>query len=73
MENSANLEDFEYFSDNSYFVHKPSEFMLDGDYVLLFEDEQIINLFKAATTSFLTKDVLESMRDIVRENEQQRV
>ena len=71
MSKSATIEDFEYIPLKSYFVHSESDFMLDGDFVLLFEDKQIADLFRAATTQNLTKEVLEQMREIVREHEEQ--
>jgi hypothetical protein len=69
MTSKTTIEDFEFFTDKSYFVHSPSDFMLDGDYVLLFGDKEVMNLFHAATTATLSKEVLEQMREIVRENE----
>jgi hypothetical protein len=70
MLNDVKIEDFEFVSDKSYFIHTSSDFMLDGDYVLLFEDSQVMDLFRAATTQTLPKDVLEQMREVVRQNEE---
>lgn len=73
MTTEAKIDDFEYVVVKSYFVHTPSDFMLDGDYVLLFDDKQVTDLFHAATTQILTKEVLEQLREIVREHEQETV
>jgi hypothetical protein len=70
MNTKVTIDDFEYVPVKSYFVHTSSDFMLDGDFVLLFDDKQVTELFRAATTQTLTKDVLEKMREIVRENEE---
>lgn len=64
------IEDFEYNQEKSYFVYKPNDFMLDGDFVLLFDDEKIINIFQSTTVDSLTPKVVEQMRDVVRENEE---
>ena len=63
------LEDFSYDAEEDAYVHEPTGFMLDSDFILLFEDEIINNLFKVVTGGEeIPTEILEVLRAKIEEN-----
>ena len=65
--------DFEYNIEQNLFVHNESDFMLDGDFVLLFDDAMVSSLFFGATGCEISSTTLEDLRAIVREHTEEQV
>jgi hypothetical protein len=67
-EKTCIASDFTYSVDNYLFVHNPTDFMLDADFVLLFEDQTVINIFNGSTGYSLSPETLADLRSIVLEH-----
>lgn len=66
------VEDFEYNTEESFFTHKPSDFRLDCDFILLFDYENIKRLFAVSSGDYeLNTDVVEQLRVQIREHRDQ--
>ena len=63
------LEDFTYNAEEDAYVHEPTGFMLDSDFILLFENEIINNLFKVVTKGEeIPEEILTQLRAKIEEN-----
>lgn len=57
--------DFVFNDEEKFLTHQNSGLMLDYDFIVLFEDEQINNLVEPITGEKIPEDVLENMREII--------
>lgn len=57
--------DFVFNDEEKFLTHEKSGLMLDYDFVVLFEDEQINNLVEPITGEKIPEDVLENLRQII--------
>ena len=69
----AKASDFDYNIEQNLFVHNETDFMLDGDFVLLFEDAMVTSMFFGATGHEISAQTLEDLRAIVREHTEEQV
>lgn len=66
MENKyVTVDDFVYDAEDSFFTHNETGFMLDGEFVLLFEDETVVDLFNKLTNCHMNEETLNALRQIV--------
>lgn len=68
----VNINDFTWNEEESTFTYNKDGFVLDGDFVLLLQDEIIQNMFFAITGDNLPPDVLKYLKGIVQEIEDNR-
>lgn len=74
MLEKVSASDFDYDIEENVFTHRASDFMLDGDFVLLIPDNRVIEVFRTGSGTYdLDLDVLEDMRSIVREHFEEEV
>jgi hypothetical protein len=59
--------DFVFNDEEKFVTHEKSGLMLDYDFVLLFEDEQVNNLVVAIAGEEIPEDVLHNLREIIAE------
>lgn len=64
------MKDFTFNKEDKLFVHDESGFMLDTDFVLLFEDDLVKQVFRGATGKDLDEETLSDLRSIIREFEE---
>ena len=57
--------DFVFNDEEKFVTHEPSGLMLDYDFVLLFEDEQINNLVNPIAGEEIPEDILHNLREII--------
>jgi len=71
IEKTTGITDFDYNKEESYFTHIPSGFCLDGEFVLLFNQEDTVRLFAVASGGYtLSQELIEELRSIVRESKE---
>lgn len=64
----TSFEDFVFNSEESYFNHVPSDFNLDGDFVILFPYDDVKRLFAIGSGGYnLTNEVIDQLRSAVNE------
>jgi hypothetical protein len=60
------ITDFEFNEEESYFTHTPSGFMLDGDFVLLFNYDDVSRLFAVGSGNYiLSSETIDELRQVV--------
>ena len=60
--------DFVFNDEEKFLTHESSGLMLDYDFVLLFDDDQINSLVKAIAGEDIPEDVLSDLRKIIEED-----
>lgn len=68
MENTCVASDFTYDAEESFFVHDATDFRLDSDFVLLFDNDMVMKVFHGSTGYHLSPETLKDMREIVLEH-----
>lgn len=63
------MKDFVFDKEGYHFVHEESGFMLDADFVLLFEDDFVKRIFAGGSGKDMSDETLSELRNIVREHE----
>jgi hypothetical protein len=59
-----NFTDFTYNEEEKFFVHEKSNFMLDAEFALIFEDERVLSLMTYGTGEKADIRTLAKLREI---------
>ena len=62
-----NFTDFTYDEEEKFFLHEKSQFMLDADFALLFDDERVLALMTYGTGEKSDIRTLMKLREIYKE------
>jgi hypothetical protein len=59
-----NFTDFTYNEEEKFFLHEKSQFMLDAEFALLFEDERVLSIMTYGTGEKADIRTLTKLREI---------